>query len=97
MPLLEWVSMFQWWAMRDVNLTFSIEAEIEAQRGGGEGKGGARYACPHRDRPIEDSLREFERMRDGHYKAKEASLRMKQDLEDPNPQVRMWSQSSWEV
>lgn len=34
-------------------------------------------------------------MRDGHYKAKEASLRMKQDLEDPNPQVRMLSLFSW--
>ncbi|CAL5867345.1 uncharacterized protein PFLUO_LOCUS1560 [Penicillium psychrofluorescens] len=73
------------------------KAEIKAQRGEGEGgqRGGERYACSHRSRPIDESITEFRAMRDGKYKAGEAALRMKQDLEDPNPQ--MWDLFAWRI
>ncbi|CAE6470580.1 unnamed protein product [Rhizoctonia solani] len=60
--------------------------EIKANRGGEER--GPRKACVHRTRPISESLAEFENMKSGKYKPGEAVLRMKQDLEDGNPQ--MW-------
>lgn len=49
----------------------------------------------HRNRPIAESLAEFEGMKDGKYKPKEANLRMKQDLEDGNPQ--MWDLTAYRV
>ncbi|KAI6047479.1 glutaminyl-tRNA synthetase [Pisolithus marmoratus] len=52
-------------------------------------------ACIHRSRPVEESLTEFRRMRDGHYRPKEAFLRMKQDLSDGNPQ--MWDLPAYRV
>lgn len=70
------------------------ESEISLQRGGGKGTT-PRYACPHRDRPIEESLVEFRAMRDGKYAPKEATLRMKQDLESGNPQ--MWDLAAYRV
>ncbi|ORX73878.1 glutaminyl-tRNA synthetase [Linderina pennispora] len=60
--------------------------EIHQQRGG-EAMG-PRFACPHRERPVAESLAEFQKMKDGRYAANEAILRMKMDLEDGNPQ--MW-------
>lgn len=48
---------------------------------------------PWRDRPIEESLREFENMRKGKYAAGEAVLRMKMDMTSPNP--NMWDQVSF--
>lgn len=47
---------------------------------------------PWRDRPIEESLKEFENMRKGKYAASEATLRMKMDMSSPNP--NMWDQVS---
>ncbi|KAJ1677554.1 Glutaminyl-tRNA synthetase, partial [Spiromyces aspiralis] len=67
--------------------------EINKQRGGEER--GPRYPCPHRDRPIEESLREFERMRRGEYREGEATLRMKMNLEDGNP--CMWDLIAYRV
>lgn len=64
------------------------------QRGGGDGKK-PRYACPHRNRPIAESLAEFRAMRDGKYKPNEAALRMKQNLEDGNPQ--MWDLFAYRI
>ncbi len=55
---------------------------IAAARGGGRGNP---EACPHRDRPIEENLREFKAMRDGKYAEKGAALRMKIDLTSGNP------------
>jgi glutaminyl-tRNA synthetase len=69
------------------------DEELKLQRGGGHG--GPRYACPHRNRPTEESLTEFRAMRDGKYKPKEAFLRMKQDLEDGNPQ--MWDLAAYRI
>ncbi|KAL1984925.1 hypothetical protein VTN96DRAFT_8584 [Rasamsonia emersonii] len=72
------------------------KAEMKAQRGEADGeRGKARYACVHRSRPIEESLREFKAMREGKYKTGEASLRMKMNLEDPNPQ--MWDIVAWRI
>ena len=69
------------------------DKEVNEQRGGANH--GPRYACPHRNRPTEESLTEFRAMRDGKYKPKEAFLRMKQDLEDGNPQ--MWDLAAYRV
>ena len=69
------------------------DEEIKVQRG--EGKGLPRTACVHRTRPVEESLAEFRAMREGKYKPKEAFLRMKQDLEDGNPQ--MWDLSAYRI
>ena len=70
------------------------ETEIVEQRGGGEGKK-PRYACPHRNRPSSESLTEFRAMRDGKYRPNEAALRMKQNLEDGNPQ--MWDLFAYRI
>lgn len=47
---------------------------------------------PWRNRPIAESLREFENMRKGKYAANEVTLRMKMDMYSPNP--NMWDQVS---
>ncbi|KAL2041504.1 hypothetical protein N7G274_005886 [Stereocaulon virgatum] len=70
------------------------KAQIVDQRGGGDGKK-PRYACPHRSRPILESLTEFRAMRDGKYKPNGAALRMKQNLEDGNPQ--MWDLFAYRI
>lgn len=62
-------------------------------RGGDDG--GPRRACEHRNRPISESLAGFQKMKDGFYKPGEAILRMKQDLEDGNPQ--MWDLIAYRV
>ncbi|KAI7868184.1 tRNA synthetases class I, catalytic domain-containing protein [Spinellus fusiger] len=58
--------------------------EIFAHRGGD--KGGARTACIHRDRPQEETLEQFQNMKEGRYKEGQVTLRMKMNLEDGNPQ-----------
>ncbi|KAI8088788.1 tRNA synthetases class I, catalytic domain-containing protein [Halteromyces radiatus] len=58
--------------------------EIHASRGGDEG--GPRVACVHRERPIEETLDQFIKMKEGRYKEGEITLRMKMDLENGNPQ-----------
>ncbi|AOA63182.1 Glutamine--tRNA ligase [Komagataella phaffii CBS 7435] len=71
--------------------------EVKLQRGMKEDgtPGGKRFACPHRERPVEESLQEFRNMRDGKYQSGEATLRMKQDLESPSPQ--MWDLVAYRV
>jgi glutaminyl-tRNA synthetase len=71
----------------------TIGEEIHACRGGDDG--GPRRPCVHRDRPVEESLAEFEAMRTGKYTPGQAILRMKQDLEDGNPQ--MWDLIAYRV
>ncbi|KZS88346.1 glutaminyl-tRNA synthetase [Sistotremastrum niveocremeum HHB9708] len=78
---------------RDKGYVCSCTAD-EIQRNRGD-KGGARIACVHRTRPVEESLREFEKMRDGHYRPGDCILRMKQDLEDGNPQ--MWDLPAYRI
>lgn len=58
--------------------------EIHVHRGG-DAKG-PRSDCIHRDRPIEESLKEFVRMKEGQYKEGEAILRMKMNMQEGNPQ-----------
>jgi glutaminyl-tRNA synthetase len=70
-----------------------IGEEIHTHRGGDDGS--VRTACVHRKWPVEESLREFEEMKLGKYKPGEAILRMKQDLDDPNPQ--MWDLIAYRV
>ncbi|KAF8528937.1 glutaminyl-tRNA synthetase [Hysterangium stoloniferum] len=67
--------------------------DIKASRG--EKEGTPRRACIHRNRPISESLVEFENMKEGKYRRGEATLRMKQDLEDGNPQ--MWDLIAYRV
>ena len=81
-------------ALRNIQTKICVENEIVDQRGGGDGKK-PRYACSHRNRPISESLIEFRAMRDGKYKPNEAALRMKQNLEDGNPQ--MWDLFAYRI
>ena len=67
--------------------------EIFANRGGEER--GPRKACAHRTRPIQESLAEFEKMKNGEYQPGQAILRMKQDLESGN--TMMWDLVAYRV
>lgn len=58
--------------------------EINACRGGKDH--GERRACVHRERPIEETLDQFMKMKEGRYKEGEITLRMKMDLTNGNPQ-----------
>jgi glutaminyl-tRNA synthetase len=72
----------------------STSEEIAEGRGGKER--GPRKANKYRDRPIEESLRDFEDMKNGKYKQGTVTLRMKQDLEgNGNPQ--MWDLIAYRV
>jgi glutaminyl-tRNA synthetase len=71
-----------------------IDPEIKAQRGGEKGES-PRFRCEHANQSIEHNLAEFRAMRDGKYKPREAFLRMKQDIEDGNPQ--MWDLAAYRV
>ncbi|KAK8864247.1 glutamine-tRNA ligase [Kwoniella newhampshirensis] len=66
--------------------------KIKEDRGMGKGNP---VACEHRDTPIEASLREFERMKNGEYEEKTACLRMKMDLTSGNPY--MWDTIAYRV
>lgn len=71
--------------------------EINMQRGGPDNRG-ARYACEHRTRPVDESLTEFRAMRDGKYKPGEAFLRMKQFIDDPNEgNPQMWDLPAYRI
>ncbi|PQE28733.1 hypothetical protein CJF32_00003947 [Rutstroemia sp. NJR-2017a WRK4] len=69
------------------------DAEIKAQRGG-EARG-PRFRCEHVNQSVEENLKKFRAMRDGEYKPREAFLRMKQNIEDGNPQ--MWDLAAYRV
>ncbi|KAJ7228485.1 tRNA synthetases class I, catalytic domain-containing protein [Mycena pura] len=69
------------------------QEEIKISRG--EKSGQLPTACVHRVRPISESLVEFQKMKDGLYRPKEANLRMKMDLNDGNPQ--MWDLTAYRV
>ncbi|KAI1321501.1 glutaminyl-tRNA synthetase-like protein [Xylariaceae sp. FL0255] len=69
------------------------DEEIKAQRGGETH--GPRFRCAHANQSVETNLEEFRGMRDGKYKPREAFLRMKQDIEDGNPQ--MWDLAAYRV
>lgn len=72
----------------------STAEEIKAERGG-EAKG-PRHESRFRNRPIEESLKDFQDMKDGKYKPGQCTLRMKQDiLGNGNPQ--MWDLIAYRV
>ncbi|UZJ54985.1 hypothetical protein CBS101457_004305 [Exobasidium rhododendri] len=72
----------------------STGEEINAGRGGKDR--GPRKANKYSLRPVEESLREFEEMKNGKYKPGTVTLRMKQDLEgNGNPQ--MWDLIAYRV
>ena len=75
-------------------LNGTTESEIVDQRGGKKGEK-SRYACSHRNRPASESMYEFRAMRNGKYKPGEAALRMKQNIEDGNPQ--MWDVFAYRI
>lgn len=60
----------------------------------GSGKGNPQ-PCPHRDRPVQENIREFQAMKDGKYPEKGACLRMKIDLSSGNPY--MWDPVCYRV
>jgi glutaminyl-tRNA synthetase len=60
----------------------STEEAMAAAKGGGRG---SPTACPHRDRPVDENVRDFERMKNGEFPEKGACLRMKIDLTSGNP------------
>jgi glutaminyl-tRNA synthetase len=67
--------------------------EIHASRGGDNQ--GPRCDSPWRNRPVQESLAEFERMKRGEYKEGEATLRLKMDMQSPNP--CMWDLVAYRV
>lgn len=71
------------------------EAEIKLQRGGEKGAAGPRYRCEHANQDVETNLQKFRDMRDGKYEPQQAFLRMKQDIENNNPQ--MWDLAAYRV
>ena len=46
--------------------------------------------CPHRDKDVETVREEFEAMVDGEYESGEMVLRVRTDIEAPNPALRDW-------
>ncbi|KAI8873556.1 glutaminyl-tRNA synthetase [Ramicandelaber brevisporus] len=68
--------------------------ELFEQRGGAAR--GPRFACAHRDRPIDESRAEFIKMKEGAYKEGECILRMKMELlESGNPY--MWDAPAYRI
>ncbi len=73
-----------------------IEASREIARAKASDPNAPGDPCsPWRNRPIEESLREFDNMRKGKYAANEATLRMKMDMYSPNP--NMWDQVAYRI
>ncbi|KAF2663238.1 Glutaminyl-tRNA synthetase [Microthyrium microscopicum] len=69
------------------------DTEVKLQRGGGVG--GPRYRCDHAKQDVETNLKKFRDMKDGKYEPQTAFLRMKQDIENGNPQ--MWDLAAYRV
>jgi glutamyl-tRNA synthetase len=59
------------------------QAEFSELKNAGE-------ACPHRDKTAEQTHAEFERMVDGDYGEGEMVLRVRTEIEHPNPALRDW-------
>ncbi|KAM0789270.1 hypothetical protein ACM66B_000112 [Microbotryomycetes sp. NB124-2] len=67
--------------------------EIHSQRGGKDH--GERWESKDRNKPVEQSLKEFADMKAGKYKPGEMILRMKQDMKSGNP--TMWDMIAYRV
>lgn len=57
--------------------------EFKAYRNSGK-------ACPHRDKPVEEQLEEYDKMLEGAYREGEAVVRVKTDLSHPDISIRDW-------
>ncbi len=77
------------WQNADLDPT---EETMAAAKGSGRG---SPTACIHRDRPVEENVREFQAMKEGKYKEKGACLRMKIDLDSGNPYL--WDPVAYRV
>lgn len=68
--------------------------EIKQSRGGDDGKS-PRFDSPYRNRPIEENLAEFEKMKNGEYEEGTVTLRLKQDMKSGNP--CMWDLVAYRI
>jgi glutaminyl-tRNA synthetase len=67
--------------------------QMHSMRGGDNR--GPRQECEHRSRPISESLSYFEKMKNGEFEEGTVTLRMKMDMQNPNPQ--MWDLVAYRV
>ncbi|KAK4098104.1 glutaminyl-tRNA synthetase [Parathielavia hyrcaniae] len=70
------------------------ETQTKLQRGGEDGSA-PRYRCEHARQDVETNLAKFRGMRNGEYAPQTAWLRMKQDTDNPNPQ--MWDIAAYRI
>jgi glutaminyl-tRNA synthetase len=71
------------------------KADIEASREAARAKDGRDPESPWRNRPVEESLREFEAMRAGRFEEGKVSLRLKIDMTSPNP--TLWDPVAYRI
>ena len=69
--------------------------EMEASREIAKARDGRNPNSPYRDRPVEESLREFEAMRHGKYAEGKAVLRLKIDMTHTNP--TLWDPVAYRI
>ncbi|KAL3477122.1 tRNA synthetases class I, catalytic domain-containing protein [Aspergillus californicus] len=69
------------------------DTEIKLQRGGETH--GSRYRCKDAEQDVETNLQKFRDMKDGKYEPQTAFLRMRQDIDNGNPQ--MWDLAAYRV
>ncbi|KAL3446024.1 tRNA synthetases class I, catalytic domain-containing protein [Aspergillus insuetus] len=69
------------------------DTDLKLQRGGENH--GPRYRCKDAEQDVETNLKKFRDMKDGKYEPQTAFLRMRQDIENPNPQ--MWDLAAYRV
>ncbi len=74
---------------------WQTKEDIEASREIARAKDGRSPNSPWRDRPVEESLREFEAMRAGRYEEGKVSLRLKIDMTSPNP--TLWDPVAYRI
>ncbi|KAF4459226.1 glutaminyl-tRNA synthetase [Fusarium albosuccineum] len=71
------------------------DTEVKLQRGGKDGKEGPRFRCKHAEQDVSTNLAKFHDMHDGKYEPQTAFLRMKQDIQNGNPQ--MWDLAAYRI
>ncbi|KAI9369566.1 tRNA synthetases class I, catalytic domain-containing protein [Aspergillus egyptiacus] len=69
------------------------DTDLKLQRGGENH--GPRYRCKDAEQDVETNLQKFRDMKAGKYEPQTAFLRMRQDIENPNPQ--MWDLAAYRV
>lgn len=69
--------------------------QMELSRDIARARDGRDPNSPWRDRPIEENMREFERMKEGRYEEGTATLRLKVDMTSPNP--TLWDPVAYRI